>query len=250
MRRVLPEHARGSGSGDLLITNQLETNHLKHMDGNPVNYRDPSGHVSGAGLMHMMNRMIGHAMGKDFGKKGLDRKLNTRGISTGINRFAKRAFSVSSKGGTKRGWEAAALAYYQTEGDLVSMVDAYFKGNKAAKRQRRSNEQLKIADSIMKIGIVVIVVLSGGVAIGAVGGAAAFGAISASAAEPWIIGSAAAALGAGSAREKLKQGTAINFKDFLYTCGAEGTSGINTRSQWNGSISVEARGCYAVDVGE
>ncbi|AIT11003.1 hypothetical protein LSS_22505 [Leptospira santarosai serovar Shermani str. LT 821] len=44
MRRVLPEHARGSGSGDLLITNQLETNHLKHVEGNPVNYRDPSGH--------------------------------------------------------------------------------------------------------------------------------------------------------------------------------------------------------------
>ncbi|ULH30901.1 hypothetical protein FH586_22055 (plasmid) [Leptospira weilii] len=34
--------------------------------GNPVSYRDPSGHVSVAGLMHMVNRIVGHAIGKDF----------------------------------------------------------------------------------------------------------------------------------------------------------------------------------------
>ncbi|EMO72012.1 hypothetical protein LEP1GSC120_0981 [Leptospira santarosai str. 200702252] len=43
---------------------------MKHVEGNPVNYRDPSGHVSGAGLMHMMNRMIGHAMGCRIHTKG------------------------------------------------------------------------------------------------------------------------------------------------------------------------------------
>ncbi|MDO6395342.1 RHS repeat-associated core domain-containing protein [Leptospira santarosai] len=62
-------------------------NRYMYVEGNPVNYRDPSGHVSGAGLMHMMNRMIGHAMGKDFGSKGFDRKLSSGGVFKGINRF-------------------------------------------------------------------------------------------------------------------------------------------------------------------
>ncbi len=61
-------------------TNVNGMNRYMYVDGNPVSYRDPSGHVSGAGLMHMVNRIVGHAMGKDFNSNGLDKKLSTRGI--------------------------------------------------------------------------------------------------------------------------------------------------------------------------
>ncbi|TGM05941.1 hypothetical protein EHQ76_06635 [Leptospira barantonii] len=63
-------------------------NRYMYVDGNPVNFRDPSGHLSGSGLMHMVNRIIGHAMGKDFNSKGTDKKLSASGISTGVNRVA------------------------------------------------------------------------------------------------------------------------------------------------------------------
>ncbi|PJZ27874.1 RHS repeat-associated core domain-containing protein [Leptospira kmetyi] len=69
-------------------------NRYMYVDGNPVNYRDPSGHVSGSGLMHMINRIIGHAMGKDFNSKGVDKRLSASGISTGGNRFVKNSTFV------------------------------------------------------------------------------------------------------------------------------------------------------------
>ncbi|WP_061236523.1 RHS repeat-associated core domain-containing protein [Leptospira santarosai] len=72
-------------------------NRYMYVDGNPVNYRDPSGHLSGKGLMHMVNRIMGHAMGKDFNSKGADKKLSTRGISTGGNRFIHNA-TFAAKG--------------------------------------------------------------------------------------------------------------------------------------------------------
>ncbi|EMO90846.1 RHS repeat domain-containing protein [Leptospira noguchii] len=50
----------------VMPTNVNGMNRYMYVDGNPVNYRDVSGHVSGSGLMHMVNRIIGHAMGKDF----------------------------------------------------------------------------------------------------------------------------------------------------------------------------------------
>ncbi|EMN00609.1 RHS repeat-associated core domain protein [Leptospira noguchii str. 2007001578] len=50
----------------LMPTNVNGMNRYMYVDGNPVNYRDVSGHVSGSGLMHMVNRIIGHAMGKGF----------------------------------------------------------------------------------------------------------------------------------------------------------------------------------------
>nr|WP_244265093.1 hypothetical protein [Leptospira alexanderi] len=66
-------------------------NRYMYVDGNPVSYRDPSGHVSGSGLMHMVNRIIGHAIGKDFNSNGLDKRLSTSGISKGVNRFVHNA---------------------------------------------------------------------------------------------------------------------------------------------------------------
>ncbi|EMO90840.1 RHS repeat-associated core domain protein [Leptospira noguchii str. 2001034031] len=78
----------------LMPTNVNGMNRYMYVDGNPVNYRDVSGHVSGSGLMHMVNRIIGHAMGKDFNSKGLDKRLSTGGISKGGNRFVHNATFV------------------------------------------------------------------------------------------------------------------------------------------------------------
>ncbi|EKO77404.1 RHS repeat-associated core domain protein [Leptospira sp. Fiocruz LV3954] len=216
-------------------------NRYMYVEGNPVNFRDPSGHVSGAGLMHMMNRMIGHAMGKDFGKKGFDKRLSASGVSTGWNRFFKRGFSVATKGGTKKGWEAATLAYYQTEGDLVSMVDAYFKGNKAGKQERKNKEMRKVALGVTYAGIIVITIASGGLAVGAF--------VEANAVAGVIVGTIMT-LGGASANDTLVKDGVINWKNFIYTCGVEGTSGVNIGSQWDGSISVGSKGCFAAPQGE
>ncbi|EMY76847.1 RHS repeat-associated core domain protein [Leptospira weilii serovar Ranarum str. ICFT] len=70
----------------VMPTNVNGMNRYMYVDGNPVSYRDPSGHVSGSGLMHMVNRIIGHAMGKDFGSNGLDKKLSTGGAMKGIGK--------------------------------------------------------------------------------------------------------------------------------------------------------------------
>ncbi|AGS80502.1 RHS repeat-associated core domain protein [Leptospira phage vB_LalZ_80412-LE1] len=75
----------------VMPTNVNGMNRYMYVDGNPVSYRDPSGHVSGAGLMHMVNRIVGHAMGKDFNSNGLDKRLSTSGISKGVNRFVHNA---------------------------------------------------------------------------------------------------------------------------------------------------------------
>ncbi|WP_082274354.1 RHS repeat-associated core domain-containing protein, partial [Leptospira interrogans] len=227
----------------VMPTNVNGMNRYMYVDVNPVSYRDPSGHISGPDMMHMLNRIVGHAMGKDFNSNGLDKKLSTRGFSTGINRFAKRAFSVPSKGGTKKGWEAATFAYYQTEGDLLSMTDAYFKGIKAGKQERKNKEMRKVALGITYAGILVISIASGGLAVGA------FSEAGAGAGAAAIVGSIMA-LGGGSADDALVKDGVINWKNFLYTCGGEGTSGVNTKSQWDGSISAGSKGCFAAPQGE
>ncbi|PJZ51235.1 RHS repeat-associated core domain-containing protein [Leptospira adleri] len=69
-------------------------NRYMYVDGNPAKFRDPSGHVGLPGLIHMFNRIVGHAMGKDFNSKGNDKKLSANGISTGGNRFFHNATFV------------------------------------------------------------------------------------------------------------------------------------------------------------
>ncbi|WP_162267431.1 RHS repeat domain-containing protein, partial [Leptospira alstonii] len=81
----------------VMPTNVNGMNRYMYVDGNPISYRDPSGHVSGPGMMHMLNRIVGHAIGKDFGPKGLDKRLSTSGISKGVNRFVHNATFVSKK---------------------------------------------------------------------------------------------------------------------------------------------------------
>ncbi|EPG68030.1 RHS repeat-associated core domain protein [Leptospira wolffii serovar Khorat str. Khorat-H2] len=42
-----------------------------YVGGNPMNRTDPDGHLSLKDLIHMFNRITGHAMGKDFGPHGV-----------------------------------------------------------------------------------------------------------------------------------------------------------------------------------
>ncbi|AGS80489.1 hypothetical protein LEP1GSC193_0790 [Leptospira phage vB_LalZ_80412-LE1] len=58
------------------------------------------------------------------------------------------------------------------------------------------------------------------------------------------------ALGGGSANDTLAKNGVINWKNFLYTCGGESASGVNNKSQWDGSISVGSKGCFAAPQGE
>ncbi|EMO54765.1 RHS repeat-associated core domain-containing protein [Leptospira noguchii] len=148
----------------LMPTNVNGLNRYMYVDGNPVNYRDVSGHVSGSGLMHMVNRIIGHAMGKDFNSKGLDKKLSTSGFSTGGNRFVKRGFSAPSKVGTKNAWKQAVLAGLQTNWDLNAMAQGYYYGHKDAKDKRK--QQIKTGWGVttmatgavvMSIGVVMVI---------------------------------------------------------------------------------------------
>ncbi|WP_232415505.1 RHS repeat domain-containing protein [Leptospira kirschneri] len=71
----------------VMPTNVNGLNRYMYVDGNPVSYRDESGNISGAGLMHMVNRIIGHAIGKDFNSKGLDKKLSTSGVKKGFDKY-------------------------------------------------------------------------------------------------------------------------------------------------------------------
>ncbi|EMF43352.1 RHS repeat-associated core domain protein [Leptospira interrogans serovar Lora str. TE 1992] len=71
----------------VMPTNVNGMNRYMYVDGNPVSYRDPSGHISGPDMMHMLNRIVGHAMGKDFNSKGLDKKLSTGGVKKGFDKY-------------------------------------------------------------------------------------------------------------------------------------------------------------------
>ncbi len=86
-------------------TNVNGMNRYMYVDGNPVSYRDPSGHISGPDMMHMLNRIVGHAMGKDFHngnspssksigkdlhKSNIVKKINTKDIQKGLDKNYKK----------------------------------------------------------------------------------------------------------------------------------------------------------------
>ncbi|EMN91997.1 hypothetical protein BUQ74_16745 [Leptospira weilii serovar Heyan] len=88
-------------------TNVNGMNRYMYVDGNPVNYRDPSGHVSGSGLMHMVNRIVGHAIGKDFHNgnspsikgigKDLSKSILGKSLSKGFYKNIKKFQNWSQK---------------------------------------------------------------------------------------------------------------------------------------------------------
>ncbi len=94
----------------LMPTNVYGMNRYMYVDGNPVNYRDVSGHVSGSGLMHMVNRIVGHAMGKDFGPKGINKVGHN--FSHGVKNYSINQFTKLGMGRLK------------IKGDLGNFLDS------------------------------------------------------------------------------------------------------------------------------
>ncbi|EMY67788.1 RHS repeat-associated core domain-containing protein, partial [Leptospira vanthielii] len=74
-----------SNDGQVFPDKEQGMNRMMYVEGNPVAFVDPSGNNK---HIHMFNRIIGHAMGKDFGGQGIN-KIG-KNISTGINKAAVR----------------------------------------------------------------------------------------------------------------------------------------------------------------
>ncbi|WP_225740579.1 RHS repeat domain-containing protein [Leptospira interrogans] len=80
----------------VMPTNVNGMNRYMYVDGNPVSYTDASGHISGPDMMHMLNRIVGHAMGKDFHNgnspsfSSIGKDLHRNALSKGINKSLKK----------------------------------------------------------------------------------------------------------------------------------------------------------------
>ncbi|WP_002165052.1 RHS repeat domain-containing protein, partial [Leptospira interrogans] len=104
-------------------------NRYMYVDGNPVSYRDPSGHISGPDMMHMLNRIVGHAMGKDFHNgnspsfSSIGKDLHRNALSKGINKSLKKIDTFLGKSDIGRfinkGWRDIR------RGDLGRGFDKY-----------------------------------------------------------------------------------------------------------------------------
>ncbi|WP_029782895.1 RHS repeat-associated core domain-containing protein, partial [Leptospira interrogans] len=98
----------------VIPTNVNGMNRYMYVDGNPVSYRDPSGHISGPDMMHMLNRIVGHAMGKDFHNgnspsfSSIGKDLHRNALSKGINKSLKKIDTFLGKSDIgrfiNRGW--------------------------------------------------------------------------------------------------------------------------------------------------
>nr|WP_254865716.1 RHS repeat-associated core domain-containing protein [Leptospira santarosai] len=141
----------------VMPTNVNGMNRYMYVDGNPVNYRDPSGHVSGAGLMHMMNRMIGHAMGKDFGSKSINRLGD--GISFGFNKWTKKAtFYPTPTHNLNNKWKYAMIEYMRT-GTIEGAYNGYQFGSDldTIKKQKRRYFRDQAWGTVLEIGGAVLI---------------------------------------------------------------------------------------------
>ncbi|EMY67890.1 RHS repeat-associated core domain protein [Leptospira vanthielii serovar Holland str. Waz Holland = ATCC 700522] len=71
-----------SNDGQVFPNKEQGMNRMMYVEGNPIAFVDPSGRNK---HIHMFNRIVGHAMGKDFGDK-MNNKFSSNSISKGFNR--------------------------------------------------------------------------------------------------------------------------------------------------------------------
>lgn len=78
-----------SNDGMVFPNKEQGLNRMMYVEGNPMRFVDSSGNFpSLSGIIHMFNRIVGHAMGKDFSAKGINGL--GKNISTGINKVVLR----------------------------------------------------------------------------------------------------------------------------------------------------------------
>ncbi|MDF3821284.1 RHS repeat-associated core domain-containing protein [Leptospira sp. 96542] len=72
-----------SNDGQVFPDKEQGMNRMIYVEGNPIRFTDDSGNSTN--YMHMLNRIIGHAMGKKFGDKG--GSFSSNKIWKGINNY-------------------------------------------------------------------------------------------------------------------------------------------------------------------
>ncbi|WP_232227725.1 hypothetical protein [Leptospira wolbachii] len=123
-----------------------------------------------------------------------------------------------------------------SRGDAESMIDAYFKGRNQARRYKRAQGMINVANAVMAIGIIIL-------SYGAASHPSLLNTLSEAASTKLVAYGASIGLIGGVSGETIKKKGKLTLKDLLYTCGAEGDGSFQ---KWKGEITFDSKLCYAV----